>query len=301
MTKHSNTFLPKDTVKRIKRVVNLCCFVLVCYSSVGLAAEIVYPSSIKQGGLGTVTIAGTHPIAAASGSFNGRTVYFNPTSTDTEYLGLISAHLQTDPKDATLKIEIDYTDGSSEVVSRTISIIDGDYETQYLTLDSKWTSYDEDTLARIQRENNIIGALFKTETPQKLWTEPFMMPLTGRITGEFGLRRYINGEPRSPHSGIDISAVTGTPVLAANDGRAVLVMDMFFSGFSLFIDHGQGLYTMYFHLSEVLVDEGDDIHRGDTVALVGATGRVTGAHLHFGVRHTNNKVNPWDLANAVSP
>ena len=301
MRKHTNTLFQRDTVKPLKRIVILCCFIFVCYSIVGLAAEIDYPTSIKQGGLGTVTITGTRPIASASGSFNGRTVYLNPTPTATEHLGLISAHLQTDPKDATLRVEIDYTDGTSEVVSRTISIVDGDYETQYLTLDSKWTSYDEETLARIQRENNIIGALFKTETSEKLWMDPFMMPLTGRITGEFGLRRYINGEPRSPHSGIDISAVTGTPVLAANDGRAVLVMDMFFSGLSLFIDHGQGLYTMYFHLSEVLVEEGDVINRGDTVALVGSTGRVTGAHLHFGVRHTNNKVNPWDLVNAVSP
>jgi len=288
-------------MKLIKRIVIICCFLLAWYSGVGLCAEIAYPTSIKQGGLDVVTITGKGPISAATGSFNGRTVYLNPTTTDTVYLGLVSAHLQTDQKDATLRIEIVYTDGTSEVISRTISIIDGDYETQHLTLDSKWTSYDEETLARIQRENNIIGALFKTETPKKLWTEPFMMPLTGRITGEFGLRRYINGEPRSPHSGIDISAVTGTPILASNDGRAVLVMDMFFSGLSLFIDHGQGLYTMYFHLSDVLVQEGDDIQQGDTIALVGATGRVTGAHLHFGVRHTNNKVNPWDLVNAVSP
>ena len=217
----------------MKRILILCCLVCVCYSAIGLCAEIIYPASIKQGGLDVVKIAGKGPISSATGSFNGRTVYLNSTLFDTEYLGLISAHLQTDPKDSRLRVEIEYADGTSEVISRTISIIDGDYETQYLTLDSKWTSYDEETLARIQRENSIIGVLFKTETPEKLWTEPFMMPLTGRITGEFGLRRYINGEPRSPHSGLDISAVTGTPILAPNDGRAVLVMDMFFSGLSL--------------------------------------------------------------------
>ncbi|MBN1881813.1 MAG: M23 family metallopeptidase [Deltaproteobacteria bacterium] len=285
----------------MKHILIFCCVILACFGVKGLSAEITYPASIKQGGVDVVTIIGGGPISTAVGSFNGRTVYFNPASSDTEYLGLVSAHLQTDPKDASLRVEISYVDGTSEIISRSIAIVDGDYETQYLTLDEKWTSYDEETLARIQRENNIIGALFKTETPDKLWTEPFMMPLLGRITGEFGLRRYINDEPRSPHSGIDISAVTGTPILAANDGRTVLVMDMFFSGLSLFIDHGQGLYTMYFHLSDVLVEEGDDVRRGDTVALVGATGRVTGAHLHFGVRHTNNKVNPWDLVNALSP
>jgi len=288
-------------MKRILFIVFISIVSLTCYSTAGLASDITYPASIKQGGLDVVKIIGDGPISSATGSFNGRTVYLNPDASDSEYLGLISAHLQTDPADARLRVEVEYTDGTSEVFSRMISIVDGEYETQHLTLDSKWTSYDEETLARIQRENSIIGALFKTETTEKLWAEPFMMPLTGRITGEFGLRRYINGEARSPHSGLDISAVTGTPVLAPNDGRAVLVMDMFFSGLSLFIDHGQGLYTMYFHLSEVLVQEGDEIAQGDTIALVGATGRVTGAHLHFGVRHTNNKVNPWDLVNALTP
>jgi len=285
----------------MKRILIAFCVMLACISAEGLSSEITYPASLKQGGLGLVTVTGDGPISSAVGSFDGRTVYLNPASSESEYRGFVSAHLQTDPKDARLRIEIAYADGTSEVISRTIAIVDGDYETQYLTLDSSWTSYDAETLARIQRENNIIGALFKTETPDKLWAEPFMMPLTGRITSGFGLRRYINGEPRAPHSGIDISAVTGTPILAANDGRAVLVMDMFFSGLSLFIDHGQGLYTMYFHLSDVLVEEGDDVRQGDVVALVGATGRVTGAHLHFGVRHTNNKVDPWDLVNAFTP
>jgi murein DD-endopeptidase MepM/ murein hydrolase activator NlpD len=288
-------------MKRILCIVLFCILSLTWFSAVGSASDITYPAVIKQGGLDVVTITGDGPISSAVGSFNSRTVYLNPTSSDSVFTGFISAHLQTDPADTRLRVEVEYADGTSEVFSRMISIVDGDYETQHLTLDSKWTSYDEETLARIQRENNIIGALFKTETQEKLWTEPFIMPLTGRITGEFGLRRYINGEPRAPHSGIDISAVTGTPVVAANDGRAVLVMDMFFSGNSLFIDHGQGLYTMYFHLSDVLVDEGDDVSRGDIVALVGATGRVTGAHLHYGVRHTNNKVNPWDLVNSLTP
>jgi len=288
-------------MKRTGFIACICILALACFSAVGLSSDITYPSVIKQGGLDVVTITGDGPISAAVGSFNSRTVYLDPTSSNSVYTGLISAHLQTDPTDTRLRVEVEYADGTSEVFSRMISIVDGEYETQYLTLDSRWTSYDEETLARIQRENGIIGSLFKTETPEKLWTEPFIMPLTGRITGEFGLRRYINGEPRAPHSGIDISAVTGTPIVAANDGRVVLVMDMFFSGNSLFIDHGQGLYTMYFHLSEVLVEEGDDVNQGDTVALVGATGRVTGAHLHFGVRHTNNKVNPWDLVNALTP
>jgi murein DD-endopeptidase MepM/ murein hydrolase activator NlpD len=122
-----------------------------------------------------------------------------------------------------------------------------------------------------------------------------MMPLIGPITGGFGLIRYINGDPSSSHAGLDIGAVSGTQVLAANDGKVALVMDMFFSGLSLFIDHGQGLYTMYFHLSDVLVKEGDVVKRGEKIALVGATGRVTGPHLHFAVRLNTNKVNPYGL------
>ena len=255
------------------------------------------PDEVTQGGIYRVGVSGEDSIAGVSGTFLNRNIYFDPIDYPGTYSGLLGIDLNADPGLKNIHIVIERFNGTIEKKSYEIMVKKGDFKVQHLTLADKWVHYDEETLKRIKEENRIIVALFKKETEGRLWTEPFLMPLEGRITGEFGLRRYINGEPRSSHSGIDISAVTGTPVIAANSGKAVLVMDMFFSGLSLFIDHGQGLYTMYFHLSDVLVSESDDIERGQTIALVGATGRVTGAHLHFGVRLNYNKVSPWDLVN----
>lgn len=261
------------------------------------AFTIDFPDEVTQGGIYKIGVSGEDSIIEVSGTFLNRNVYFDTTKYPGTYFGLLGVDLSADPGPKSLHVIIKKADGTSEAISREVMVRMGDFRVQHLTLPDKWVHYDEETIKRINDENRIITALFKEETKEKLWTQPFLMPLEGRITGEFGLRRYINGEPRSSHSGLDISAVTGTPIVSANTGKTALVMDMFFSGLSLFIDHGQGLYTMYFHLSEVLVEEGDEVERGQTIALVGATGRVTGAHLHFGVRLNYNKVSPWDLVN----
>jgi murein DD-endopeptidase MepM/ murein hydrolase activator NlpD len=111
----------------------------------------------------------------------------------------------------------------------------------------------------------------------------------------FGSRRVFNDQPRGEHSGIDLSAATGTPVLAVGDGTVVLAADHFFSGRSVFIDHGDGLVSMYFHLDTIGVDTGDEIARGERLGTVGATGRVTGPHLHFGLRWRGARIDPMEL------
>jgi len=162
-------------------------------------------------------------------------------------------------------------------------------------VEEKFVTYDEATTERILRENREMRAVIRRETPARLWSEPFIVPCAGPISGRFGLTRYFNGKRSFPHTGIDISANTGETVAAANDGTVALVMDSYLGGLTLLIDHGQGLYTSYCHLSGVLVKEGDPVSRGLPVALVGATGRVTGAHLHFGVFLNHHVVNPADL------
>lgn len=115
----------------------------------------------------------------------------------------------------------------------------------------------------------------------------------------FGSRRIINGTPRAPHSGIDLSSPAGTEVVATNHGRVVLVGNFFFAGGSVVLDHGGGLFTMYFHLSEFKVEEGAPVKKGDVLALSGATGRVTGAHLHWGARLANARIDPLELLSKV--
>jgi murein DD-endopeptidase MepM/ murein hydrolase activator NlpD len=150
-------------------------------------------------------------------------------------------------------------------------------------------------LARVERENREIAALWGRRGARR-----FSLPLAPPLEplpagGRFGSRRVINGQPRSPHGGADYTIAAGTPVRAAADGTVALVGDHFFGGRSVFVDHGDGLLTMYFHLSRVDVQAGQELRRGETLGAVGATGRATGPHLHFGVRWRGARVDPAQL------
>ncbi len=126
-----------------------------------------------------------------------------------------------------------------------------------------------------------------------------MAPVPGAITSPFGRRRVINGSPRSPHTGVDLRAAAGAEIIATNHARVVLVDDFYFGGKSVVLDHGGGLYTMYFHLSDFRVKEGSRVRKGGVVGLAGMTGRVTGPHLHWGARLNGARVDPFELLNKV--
>ncbi len=258
--------------------------------------NIDFPDRVIQGEVYLITLSGDDTIASARGLFARRSVYFNPTGVPGTFTGLLGVDIASSPEVKSLLVTLKRMNGATETVTRSITVVKGSFSVQHLTLDDKWVSYDKATLARIQREAEISTALYATESPRRLWSQPFMMPLVGGITTSFGMTRYVNDNTPYSHEGIDISSVTGTPVAAANDGRVALATDRYLSGLSLFIDHGQGLYTIYFHLSDILVTEGESVKRGQIVALVGATGRVTGAHLHFGARLNYNRINPAELA-----
>jgi murein DD-endopeptidase MepM/ murein hydrolase activator NlpD len=155
---------------------------------------------------------------------------------------------------------------------------------------------DPETERRAVAEGERLRALYTTISPDRLWRGRFTRPIGGTEPGTgFGARRIINGQPRSPHSGIDYSAAQGTPVVAANAGRVALVAEYFFPGRLVILDHGLGLYTLYFHLDTVSVSEGEVVGRGHLIGTVGATGRATGPHLHFGVQVGASRVDPATL------
>lgn len=147
-------------------------------------------------------------------------------------------------------------------------------------------------LKRIRRESKIIHAALgawhaKTGVPLR-----FDLPVRGPVSSPFGLRRVFNGEPRAPHSGIDIAVPAGTPIRAPAAGRVAAVGDFFFDGNMVMLDHGQGLVTMYAHMKKILVKKGERVARGEVIGLVGQTGRATGPHLHWGVSLNNARVDP---------
>ena len=167
-----------------------------------------------------------------------------------------------------------------------------DYPVQKLTLPRHMVELSPEDLARVDRENREMARLWTRDGP-RLFSLPLGRPLDPLPAGgRFGHRRVINGSPRSPHGGADFSVAAGTPVLAAADGAVAMVADQFFGGNAVFVDHGDGLVSMYMHMSRVAVAEGQTVRRGERVGAVGSTGRATGPHLHFGVRWRGARVDP---------
>ena len=168
---------------------------------------------------------------------------------------------------------------------------------QPLAVDSSFTKpLDAATLARIDRENaraREVGRHAHERAP--MWTASFLKPRTSVITSEFGSGRLFNGQLTTRHLGVDFRGAVGEPVRAANRGVVVLADNFFLAGNVVYIDHGGGVVTSYFHLSKTLVRVGDTVKRGQVIGLVGNTGRVTGPHLHWAARYGANTVNPLDL------
>ena len=166
------------------------------------------------------------------------------------------------------------------------------YATQRLTIKNKrMVNPDEAALRRIRVERKRIRAAFRHWRDAPV-DAAFVPPVDGPMSSSFGLRRVFNGQPRRPHSGMDIAAAEGTPVHAPAPGEVIETGNFYFNGNTVFIDHGQGLVTMYCHLSAIDVRPGQRVRRGDVIGRVGATGRVTGPHLHWTVSLNDRRVDP---------
>jgi len=172
----------------------------------------------------------------------------------------------------------------------------GRFPVERLSLPNAMVDLDPETERRAEAEAARLRALYATSTPERLWQGRFARPVAGEGTWTgFGARRIINGQPRMPHSGADYAAGLGTAVVASNRGRVAMVGDFFFAGRLVVLDHGLGLYTLYFHLDRVDVAEGAAVERGQPIGTVGATGRATGPHLHWGAVLRQARVDPSGL------
>jgi murein DD-endopeptidase MepM/ murein hydrolase activator NlpD len=170
---------------------------------------------------------------------------------------------------------------------------DKTYETQHITIkDKRKVNPEKRDLERISREQKQIGAALRHWSNSTAVTLDFLKPVDGPLSSPFGLRRYFNEQPRSPHSGLDIAAGEGAPIHAPAPGTVIDTGNFFFNGNTVFIDHGQGLITMYCHMSRIDVKPGQHVATGEVIGAVGKTGRVTGPHLHWGVSLNNARVDP---------
>jgi murein DD-endopeptidase MepM/ murein hydrolase activator NlpD len=212
------------------------------------------------------------------------------------WLATVGVDLDSRPGDHAVDVTFAYEGGRTRLVREPIVVNAVDYPTTRLEVEDRFVALSPEDQARADREAAETSAIYDTFTPERFWSDAFDVPVRGAKDGRnFGHRRVFNDEPRAPHSGADLRAATGTPVLAANRGRVVLAKDLFFSGNAVYLDHGHGLYTTYLHLSKIDVAVGEMVERGQRLGLAGATGRVTGPHLHWGVRLLDARVDPFSL------
>jgi len=181
-----------------------------------------------------------------------------------------------------------------------IGVRKGAFRISHIQVEEKLATFDEASLKRIREDQAAIKKSYITPVDTKNSWPEMIQPVEGIISTPFAAQRYVNGNPKSPHSGLDIAAPEGTPVKAPLNGTILLVSDMFLNGNLVAIGHGDGLTTVYAHLKRALIKVGDRVNQGDIIAEVGSTGRSTGPHLHWGVHFSGAKINPKAMLNPDS-
>ncbi len=260
-----------------------------------------------QGALLLAQIRSEKPLGAVSGRWNDREVPFWGESEREHAPSSVYARqalLGVDLEKAAGKYEFTVTgqlQGGEPVSCRAmVEVKEGHFATENLTVKKQFVEPNPEQEARAAAETKRLREIYDRVTPERLWDGPFRVPLDGEFKGSnFGKRRVLNGHPGTPHGGVDFPAPTGTPVHAAQKGRVVLAEELFFSGNSVIVDHGLGVYTFYCHFSEIDSKVGDEVVAGTVLGKVGATGRVTGPHLHWGLTVQRARVNALDVLSVL--
>ncbi len=212
-----------------------------------------------------------------------------------QWITVLGVDLDAKPGDHPANVKVTMQDGRTDLKPMLITVNDVKYPTTELKVEEKYVQLSPQNLKRANRETKELEAIHSTITPEILWKDDFIVPIEGGAGRNFGHRRVFNGEPRAPHAGADLRASTGIPIHSTNRGRIVLAKNLFFTGNTVIVDHGIGIYSLYAHLSRIDVKKGDLVERDKVVGLAGATGRVTGPHLHWGMRVQGARVDPFSL------
>lgn len=255
-----------------------------------------WPSKrVKQGQVLLVEVTGMKKPLAVEGQLHRQRFSFFPLGQG-QYGALVGIDVEAEPGRHRWRVIAVEEDGQLLQVEGWLRVVARRFPVQRLTLPPEMVELDEATKRRVEEEAAKLQAVFNVVSPKPLWQGRFLPPLqNGGDPSGFGVKRIINGHERGRHTGTDFKAPLGEPVLAANRGRVALVAEHFFAGKAVVVDHGLGLYTMYFHLQDTSVLEGELVEKGQPLGQVGATGRATGPHLHFGVRLNGSRVDPLAL------
>ena len=280
----------------MKKLLVILLFLFSCQTAVAQEEELkleIRGTGPLQGEPVLLLLETAKPALWAKATWLGQSLRFDPA--DGKLIAMAAIDRNKKPGAYPLAVEVTYEDGSRKSYSRSVRIKGKTFQTQKLRVDPRFVQLSKADLARAKEDSAAAGRAYATTGPERLWHSAFLKPAEARWSGPFGVRRMFNGEERSYHSGADIAVPKGTEIKASNSGRVALVRDMFFGGKTVLIDHGQGVFTGYMHLSTFKVKEGQLVEKGEVIGLSGKTGRVTGPHLHWMLRVNNIKVNPVGL------
>ena len=226
--------------------------------------------------------------SSASGSTSGSA---GGAATRWQAVILLPVPLEEKESARDLAVSLAGAKDAPRTVSR-IAFFDKNRPEQKLSVEKKYVDPPADVMARIKADRERVRQALAQRLPERLWVLPFARPVPGDVSSLYGLKRVFNGQPRGVHKGLDLRGPQGQQVLACADGQVVLTGNLYFSGNVVYINHGEGVFTAYLHLSEMLVQNGDRVRKGQVVGLVGATGRVTGPHLHLSLLVQGESVDP---------
>ena len=264
------------------------------YLSPALALQLPENHSVP-GGIAVIKLPGDN--SAPRAFFKHKPVMVVSDDNGT-FAALVGLPLTTKPGQQTLEVRTP----SGKTRQVTFTVTHRDYQRQYITLKNKrMVNPEKRDMVRIGKEQKRIRKALANWSPQPPKTLQLDLPVKAPVSSTFGLRRFFNNQPRKPHSGLDLAAAKGTPIKAPASGRIIDTGKFFFNGNTIFIDHGEGLVTMYCHLSRIDVKPGQRVKRGEIIGAVGKTGRVTGPHLHWSVSLNDARIDPVFLLREPLP
>jgi murein DD-endopeptidase MepM/ murein hydrolase activator NlpD len=240
-------------------------------------------------------------LKSLSGNWLEHDVFFSPDSLGKVWYGFAGASLETHPGSHPLELKGATASGKELSFQKQVAVGKGKYHSIKASVPKQYTEPSAEQLQKIDQDKALKQQAFARTTPEREWAGSFQPPTKSPISDVFGTSRIFNGRVQSVHQGLDYAAPEGTPVAALNGGTVLLARPLFFEGNCVVLDHGQGLLTLYMHLSKIEVKEGDRITRGEKIALSGGTGRATGPHLHVAVRWQGVYLNPATLLGLKLP
>jgi len=259
------------------------------------------PQRIVNGSAMLVRVTTPHPVRTLTGTWLSHDLTFSFDARQKFWFAIAGASIETKAGTYPLELHAETAEKETLDFEKKISVFRQHYPRVTLTVPGKYTAPNPEELREIEEDKKTKEEVFKTLTPEREWQGSFAAPVEAEISDVFGVARVFNGTTQSTHLGLDFRVPAGTPVAAVNRGTVILARPLFFEGNFIVIDHGQGLMTLYLHLSKFLVKEGETVEKGQQIGISGGTGRATGPHLHLAVRWQGIYLNPETLLKLQLP